>query len=448
MKNNLNAVEYEKKILGYIINNNDVRHINILKYLDTNDFYDVRHQIIFKTILELINSGNEIELITLIQELTKKGELQKAGGKDYLILISQEEGLKSNLTKYAMEINNYAKLRKILISLNGISQNIISKSANAYDVLETISNKMLGITPSKNSKGFQTAYHILENAINIISKKASNEYHLGIETQYKELDQMIGGFQPGDLVILASRPSMGKTAFSLNLAANISRSKNVAFFSLEMPSEQLVNRILSMRTSVDSSKLRKPEFLGTSDWDKIYHFKDEIKGYKLFIDDTPGLKLSELLWKAHQLARSTNKPDIIIIDYMQLITTKNNTQMENRQAEVTKISISLKQLARELQIPVIALAQLSRRVEQREIKIPIMSDLRESGSIEQDADIIMFLYREDYYKTKEEFKSNIKKGEEVDIIIAKHRNGETGKVKLFFEPSLGRFTSIVSRKVY
>jgi len=276
-----------------------------------------------------------------------------------------------------------------------------------------------------------------------LESRAEGNVVSGIETQYHALDSMTSGFQKGDLIILASRPSMGKTSLSLNLAVNISQTKNVAFFSLEMPSTQLINRVLSAKSGIESNRLRNAQSISKQEWDKIYHFQNEIGKYHLFIDDTPGLTLSELIWKAKKLMMGKNKPDIIFIDYMQLIRIKNNNKIDNRQAEVAMISNGLKQLARELNVPVVSLAQLSRRVEQRENKVPIMSDLRESGSIEQDADLIMFLYRDAYYADKEEVQDKqAQQLEEVDVIVAKHRNGETGKFKLVFNKNLGKFSSL------
>ena len=445
---NLSAIEMERSLLGYIIengtNNNFVNH-----YLLDEDFYDPKNRLIYKTIMHMDENNVEVEYITLINELTKYGVLDKIGGTQYIISLMKSSGLKSNVGKYALEINRFSQIRKIKRNLSEIQNTIDLKNPDVDSLLSDINEKMANISHPSSSRKFQSALQIINESIKILEEKAAGKIKSGVLSQYKILDSMTGGFQKGDLIILASRPSMGKTSLALNIAVNISRTKNVAFFSLEMPSQQLINRVLSAKSGIDSSLLRHSKNLSKSDWSKIYHSQKQIGELKLFIDDTPGVTLSELTWKATKLSQSKNKPDIIIIDYMQLIKITNMNKNSNRQAEVAAISNGLKQLARELNIPIIALAQLSRRVEQRENKVPIMSDLRESGSIEQDADIIMFLYREEYYNSQnDESAASGSELEEVDIIISKHRNGETGKFNLIFNQGLGRFASIPKSEKY
>lgn len=439
----LSAIEIEKSLLGFLIENGTNTNI-VINYLSSDNFYDPKNKMIYKTITALDEKNIEVEYITLVNELNKENALEKIGGAKYITELMKKAGLKSNVTKYAMEIHNFAQLRLVQKNLNDIQNDIQYKKNNINDVINQLGEKVMSITNTSLTKHFQSSLEIINDAIKVLEKRAAGKIISGIQSQYKILDDMTSGFQKGDLVIIASRPSMGKTSFALNIAVNISRTKNVAFFSLEMPAEQLINRVLSSTTGIESNKLRHSKDLNAHEWDKIYHYQKEIGKYKLFIDDTPGLNLSELIWKAKRLSKGKNKPDIIIIDYMQLLSVKGNKHSDNRQAEVAAISNGLKQLARELEIPVISLAQLSRRVEQRESKIPIMSDLRESGSIEQDADIIMFLYRDAYYQMKEEKHHSPETSslEEVDIIVAKHRNGETGKFSLIFNQSLGKFSSI------
>ena len=438
----LNSIEIEKALLGFLIENGANENL-ITNYLVPNDFADAKHKYIYTAINILLNKNVDIELPTLINELKKANVFQKIGGEKYLIDLIRHAGLKSNITQYAIEISNFAKLRLIKQNILEVEKNISLKNSNVEDVISDLSNRIMSVSHPMASKKFQSALNLINTSIKELKSRATGKIVSGIETQYYALDSMTSGFQKGDLIILASRPSMGKTSLSLNLAVNIAQTKNVAFFSLEMPSIQLINRVLSAKSGIESNRLRNARNITKLEWEKIYHFQNKIGKYNLFIDDTPGLTLSELVWKSKKLMMGKNRPNIIFIDYMQLIRINNSSKIDNRQAEVAMISNGLKQLARELNVPIVALAQLSRRVEQRENKIPIMSDLRESGSIEQDADLIMFLYREAYYLEKEEVHDkNEQQLETVDVIIAKHRNGETGKFKLVFHKNLGKFSSL------
>ena len=438
------VVSYEKALLGYlIIHGKEVNTIR--RYLEWEDFYDSRHQELFKVMVEVTEKPAVVELITITETLQANKLLSKVGGEEYLLDLVGEQCLRTNLTHFAKTISESAKTRNIRKALHEVSKAADRHGANQADILNKVEDKVFSVFRPTISRRAQPVGEILSRSVKLLEQRARGDFTHGIVSQFKNLDNLTGGFQNGDLIVLASRPSMGKTGFALNVAANIARTKKVAFFSLEMPGEQLVNRILSLRTGINSVVLRSPQRLKPREWNSIRDASKEIETYHLFIDDSPGLKLNEITWKIRQLSTSQNKPDIVFVDYMQLINVTSHHK-ESRQLEVTAVSRALKQIAREQNIPIVALAQLSRRVDQRESKIPIMSDLRESGSIEQDADLIMFLYRESYYKGHEEkTKAALtEKFEKIQVILAKHRNGPTGRCDLLFVQSTGRFADVAN----
>lgn len=436
MKNSHSVVEIEQSLLGLILI--DKRAIiKVRGLLVPADFFDKRNRIIFKSLNNLLDQNSEIELSLLIANINKNNLMKEAGNVEYISSLVSQAGLFANIDSYIKEIADKSQLRKVRSVLNNLNTEIDKTDADADALLEKVEQEILSATRDVQSKDFRTSKEVINSAIDDIEQRSTSKGLTGIPSEYPSLDKITSGFQDGDLIIVAARPSMGKTAFALNLAVNAAKNKNVAIFSLEMPSEQLFKRILGFTSFVDGYKIINPSMMSKDDFNKIYAAEDKIKNLKIFVDDSPGLKLAELMWKARKLNKNVGI-DLIIIDYLQLLTVAN-VSSNNRQIEVALISRTLKQIARELKIPVIALSQLSRDVEKRENKRPMMSDLRESGAIEQDADIIAFLYRDAYYHPE---KNEDKKHQQTDIIIAKHRNGAIGKVQLTFNPNLGLFTDI------
>ncbi|MGL4183694.1 MAG: replicative DNA helicase [Metamycoplasmataceae bacterium] len=427
----------EKSLLGLIIKNDNCLRKAIV-YLDYEDFYDEKNKLTFKFIKEFIINDEKLDIELLIEFIRKKDTANILMEGKYLYSLVKDSGYVSSFDKYLKIISESSNLRKMREILTTSINELNKKTENSYEELSaTIQNKILEIENGKNvNKDFVKISTIIDEYIKKIEQLENGPIDRGLLTGFSQLDEMTSGLQKGDLIIIAARPSMGKTAFALNIAINISKRKNVAFFSLEMPAEQLVSRIVSHFSNINTNKLRRAKNISNDDWTKLFYAKKTISDLNLFIDDSPSLKLEELIWKARRLKRS-DKLDLIIIDYLQLIPVSSSNYGENRQQEVSKISRLLKQLARELEVPVIALSQLSRRVEQREDKTPLMSDLRESGAIEQDADIIAFIFREEYYNKNEENKNDL---QETNIIISKHRNGPTGRIDLIFNPSLGQFS--------
>lgn len=426
------AVEYERSLLGTIL----VEHSMIDKvkgYISPNDFYDERNKVTFQAIEDLSDQGFSIETTPILKLLENEGNTGIVND-EYLSLLISEAGLPQNISKYMETIVEKSKMRDVIVELDALKSEIDKKHLSADDVLEQVEMNIISNARDSKVTEFKDAKTIVQEVLKEIDLKLSGKMASGIPTEFTKLDKTTGGLHKGDFIIVAARPSMGKTAFALNLAANVSKKKHVGIFSIEMSSTQLMNRVIGFTGFLSSSKIQKPEYMTDSEKKKLSIATDKVEKLKLYIDDTPGIKLAELVWKAKRLKKNRGL-DLIIIDYLQLISIGNGS--DNRQAEVSVISRTLKKLARELEIPIIALSQLSRKVEQRESKIPMMSDLRESGAIEQDADIITFLYREAYYESKETDAAN--QEQTTQLIIGKHRNGPTGVIKLSFNPDYGLF---------
>ena len=429
--------EYEVGLLGLMLVDENAFH-TIKGQIKTSDFQDRRHQIIFNTISKVYDKGfEEIEITPITDQLKKDKNFEKVGGLDYLALLMERPTLKTNVNKYIKIISERNNLKLFLERLKKLTTEIENAKLEKTDeILSKIEGDLLELIRGTKIKEFMDSKTAIDKAIKKIEDRASGKIVSGIAVGLPSLDRITGGMQNGDLIIIAARPSMGKTAFALNIASYASQKKNVALFSLEMPFEQIYNRIISFTAFVDQSKLRESQYLTKDEWNKIHASKSQIEKMNLFIDDTAGIKLSELVWKAKNLHKN-GKLDMIVIDYLQLIIVSQSLR-DNRQNEVSLIARTLKKLARDLNVPVIALSQLSRRVEQRENKMPIMSDLRESGAIEQDADIVTFLYRDAYYN-REKLEGDNNDREITDVIISKHRNGAIGNIKMFFKPSHGLF---------
>ncbi|MBH9784518.1 replicative DNA helicase [Clostridioides difficile] len=425
------SVESEQSILGSILLDKDAI-ITVTETIKPDDFYKEAHKIIYECMITLSNKGEPIDLITLTEELRKQGHLNDIGGISYITSLSTIVPTTSNVKYYADIVKEKSVLRKLIKASNEIINLGYSGATKIEDVLEQAEKSIFDISQEKTSDDFKSINLVLMDAYDMIEKLYTNKSDVtGITTGFKDLNKKINGLQRTDLILIAARPAMGKTAFSLNLVQNaaLKGDASVAVFSLEMSKEQLVQRMLSSQSSVELKKI-KTGTLNDNDWPRIIDAMAVLSDAKIHIDDTPGIKISELRSKCRKL-KIEKGLDLVLIDYLQLMESEGNN--ESRQQEISKISRSLKILAKELNCPVVALSQLSRAPEQRADHRPMLSDLRESGAIEQDADIVMFLYRDEYYHADSESK-NI--GE---VIIAKNRHGETGSVELVWLGEVQRF---------
>ena len=425
------SVESEQSILGSIILDKDAI-ITVAETINPSDFYKEAHKIIYESMLRLNSNNEPIDLITLIEELRKEGHLDNIGGISYLTSLSTIVPTTSNVKYYANIVKEKSVMRQLIKASNEIINLGYDASTDVQEILDKAEKNIFDISQEKSGDDIQPINVVLQDTFDMIEKLCTEKSDVtGITTGFADLNKKINGLQRTDLILLAARPAMGKTAFSLNLVQNaaLKGDASVAVFSLEMSKEQLVQRMLSAQSNVELSKIKTGN-LGESDWPRIIDGMAVLSEANIFIDDTPGIKISEIRSKCRRL-KIEKGLDLILIDYLQLMEGEGKN--ENRQQEIAKISRSLKILAKELDCPVVALSQLSRSPELRKDHRPILSDLRESGSIEQDADIVMFLYRDEYYHDDSE-KKNI--GE---VIVAKNRHGETGSVELVWFGQVQKF---------
>lgn len=430
-------VEAEQCVLGaMLIDKNAIS--KVAEMLRSEDFYKEIHKLIFTRIMELHRKNEAVDLITLVENLKKHNQLDEVGGVAYISFLANAVPTAANIEYHAKIVNEKGVLRQLI----SVATQIAGSGYEAREDLEQIVDKaeksILEISTRNTGGDFAPIKNILIDAFNRINKlQTSGAAITGVPTGFKDLDILTAGLQPSDLILIAARPSMGKTALVLNIAqhAAIREKKSVALFSLEMSKEQLVQRMLCCEAPIDSQKMRIGA-LEENDWLKLIDAADKLNGSNIYIDDTPGISVMQMRSKARRL-KAEHGLDLLIIDYLQLMQGSSSSgRNENRQQEISEISRSLKALARELSVPVIALSQLSRSVESRQIKRPMLSDLRESGSLEQDADIVAFLYREDYYDKETENKDI------TEIIIAKHRNGPVETVNLLFQKHFTRFVNL------
>ena len=427
--------EAEQSVIGAIFLEPQAL-ITAAEILQFEDFYRVAHQKIFQTMNRLSDQGKPIDVITVTEELASKKELEDVGGLSYLTEIANSVPTAANIAHYARIVEEKALLRRLIRVATNIVEDGFTREDEVEALLSEAEKKMMEVSNRKNAGDFRHIKDVLVQTYDNIELLHSRKGDItGVPTGFRDLDRITAGFQRNDLIIVAARPSVGKTAFALNVAQNVATKteENVAIFSLEMGAEQLVMRMLCAEGNIDAQVLRTGA-LTAEDWRKLTMAMGSLSNAGIFIDDTPGIRINEIRSKCRRLKQEYGL-GMILIDYLQLIVGSGNGK-ENRQQEVSEISRSLKALARELQVPVIALSQLSRGVEQRQDKRPMMSDLRESGSIEQDADIVSFLYREDYYDKETENQNMI------EIIIAKQRNGPTGTVTLAFVKEFNKFVNI------
>ena len=429
-------IEAEQAVLGAMLIKKEAIS-EVVTILIGTDFYRDAHRIIFDAMLELFNKNEAVDLITITEQLRKNEQLDKVGGIAYVTSLANSVPTAANIEYHAKIVKEKGQLRHLINSATAIAGMGYEDNENVIDVMDKAENMILEVAAKRGGGDFTPIKNILLDTFSKIEVLyASKGGITGTPTGFKDLDKLTSGLQPSDLILVAARPSMGKTAFTLNLATHIAvrEKKAVAFFSLEMSKEQLVQRMLCSEGAIDSQRLRIGE-LDDKDWGKLISAADRLSTAPIFIDDTAGITVMELRSKARRL-KTEYDLKLIVIDYLQLMQGSSSKGGDNRQQEISEISRSLKALARELNVPVIALSQLSRSVESRQVKKPMLSDLRESGSLEQDADIVMFLYREDYYDPDTENK-NI-----TDVIIAKHRNGPVDTVQLFFHKQFTKFADL------
>ncbi|OEB99957.1 DNA helicase [Lysinibacillus sphaericus] len=427
--------EAEQSVIGAIFLEPQAL-ITASEILLADDFYQNAHKKIFETMLRLSDQGKAIDVVTVTEELSAKKEIEDVGGLSYLLELANAVPTAANVAHYAKIVEEKALLRRLIRVATKIVEDGYTREDEVEALLGEAEKKMMEVANRKNAGDFKHVKDVLVETFDNIEQLQSRKGDVtGIPTGFRDLDHITAGFQRNDLIIVAARPSVGKTAFALNVAQSVAvqARENVAIFSLEMGAEQLVMRMLCAEGNIDAQVLRTGA-LTTEDWGKLTMAMGSLSNSGIFIDDTPGVRINEIRAKCRRLAQEHGL-GMILIDYLQLIQGSGKPG-ENRQQEVSEISRSLKGLARELKVPVIALSQLSRGVEQRQDKRPMMSDLRESGSIEQDADIVAFLYRDDYYDKESESKNMI------EIIIAKQRNGPTGTVTLAFKKEFNKFINV------
>ena len=431
------SIEAEQAVIGAMLMDKEAI-LTSSEIISGEDFYQSAYGILFETIVELFNEGKPVDLITLQNRLREKDVPAEVSSLEFARDLLSAVQTSANVKYYAEIVSEKAMLRR-LIKLNEEIANICYLGKEPLEaVLETTEKKVFELVQRRNTGDYVPIKDVVLSALEKIEKASkTNGSVTGIPTGFLDLDYKMSGLQPSDLILVAARPSMGKTAFVLNIAQNVAfkENKTTAIFSLEMSKEQLVNRLFSLESQVDSQSLRTGN-LKDSDWEKLIESAGIIGKSNLIIDDTPGISISELRSKCRKYKLEHNL-ELIIIDYLQLMTGRDRS--DSRQQEISDISRSLKQLARELNVPVIALSQLSRAVEQRPEHRPMLSDLRESGAIEQDADVVMFIYRDDYYNKDTELK-NV-----AEIIIAKQRNGSIGTVNLTWLPNYTKFANYLKQ---
>ncbi|WP_196768805.1 replicative DNA helicase [Latilactobacillus curvatus] len=448
--------EAEQAVLGAVFISGDAL-VEAMEYVTADDFYRKAHRLIFETMVELNERGEGIDAVTLKSALDAQNQLEDIGGIGYLAELAEAVPTAANVVYYAKIVSEKAMLRRLIQTAQNIVAKGYAQDEDVTDILDTAEKEIMDVSERQNKAGFKSISDVLTSSIEQVDKLYQNEEDItGLSTGYRDLDKITAGLHEDELIILAARPGVGKTAFVLNIAQNIGTktNENIAIFSLEMGAEQLVNRMLCAEGSIDANHLRTGQ-LDELEWQNLIVAMGSLSKANIYIDDTPGVKMAEIRAKCRRLAKEKGGVGLIVIDYLQLI---EGSGQENRQQEVSAISRQLKKLAKELRVPVIALSQLSRGVEQRQDKRPVLSDIRESGSIEQDADIVAFLYRDDYYRDEpgedgDDFgggnppapapqQSDDADVGEVEVIIEKNRAGARGTVKLLFVKTFNKFSSI------
>jgi replicative DNA helicase len=431
-------LDAEKSLLGAVLIDEEVL-ADISEHVTSKDFYDKRHATVFDGMMRLYEKHRPVDLLTLTDELNRKSELEIIGGSAYLTELTNYVPTAAHAEAYAELVAQKAVRRRLIKASTEISEMGFDEDTTTQELLEKAEAELFSVSDQSLKQDLTSIETILTDSFDRMEELHRNKGALrGVRTGYRDLDNMTAGLQRSDLIILAARPAMGKTTLVTNLAYNVATiaKQPVLFFSLEMSKEQLVDRMLADASGVDAWNIRTGN-LSDQDFSKLSEAMGEMAEAPIYIDDTPGLSVLEMRTKARRAAHEAPL-GLIIVDYLQLMQASGRSD-GNRVQEVSEISRGLKLIARELNVPVIALSQLSRSVENRSPQVPQLADLRESGSIEQDADIVMFIYREAYYNPETE-RENI-----TDLIIAKHRNGPVGKVELYFHPERLRFMSLDKR---
>lgn len=431
----------EQSVLGSIFISPD-KLIAVREFISPDDFYKYAHKIIFRAMITLSDRNDAIDATTIRTILDDQDDLQSIGGLSYIVELVNSVPTSANAEYYAKIVAEKAMLRDIIARLTESVNLAYDEILKPEEVIAGVERALIELNEHSNRSGFRKISDVLKvnyEALEARSKQTSNV--TGLPTGFRDLDKITTGLHPDQLVILAARPAVGKTAFVLNIAQNVGtkQKKTVAIFSLEMGAESLVDRMLAAEGMVDSYSLRTGQ-LTDQDWNNVTIAQGALAEAPIYIDDTPGIKITEIRARSRKLSQEVDGGlGLIVIDYLQLIT---GTKPENRQQEVSDISRQLKILAKELKVPVIALSQLSRGVEQRQDKRPVLSDIRESGSIEQDADIVAFLYRDDYYRKEGDDAEETVEDNTIEVILEKNRAGARGTVKLMFQKEYNKFSSI------
>jgi len=439
------ALELEEAVLGAMLI--DKKGLDeVIDLIQPDAFYKTAHQIIFEAIFQLFQDSQPIDLLTVSSELRKRGKLESVGGEFYLVQLSQRVASSAHIEFHARIILQKFIQRSLIKISNEIIESAYKDSTDVFDLLDEAESKLYDVTQRNIKRSSESAQNLVIEAKKKIEEISKRDGLSGVSTGFEKLDKLTSGWQPSDLIIIAARPGMGKTALTLSMARNIAVTKQipVAFFSLEMSSIQLITRLISSETGLSSEKLRTGK-LADHEWQQLNIKVTDLEKAPLFIDDTPSLSIFDLRAKARRLA-SQHGIKLIVVDYLQLMTAGTSNKSGNREQEISTISRNLKALAKELDIPVIALSQLSRAVETRGgTKRPMLSDLRESGAIEQDADIVSFIYRPEYYNIDEwDDDERTPSDGQADFIVAKHRNGGLDSIRLKFIAHLGKFEDLDS----
>ena len=440
-------IEAEQAVLGAIFLNTDAL-ADAMEYVEADDFYRRSHQLLFQAMVDLNNNSEAIDVLTVQNYLSTNNQLDDVGGVAYIAELATSVPTAANAGYYAKIVEEKSMLRRLISTATNIITQANNNDEDVPSLLDSAERQIMDVSERRNRSGFREIKDVLNEALNDVDRLSQQSEDItGLPTGYREFDKMTAGLQPDNLIILAARPAVGKTAFALNIAQNVATSTDtsVAIFSLEMSAESLVNRMLCAEGSINANHLRTGQ-LDEGEWQNLIVAMGALSNTSIFIDDTPGIKMAEIRAKCRRLAKEKGNLGLVVIDYLQLIEGSNK---ESRQQEVSEISRQLKKLAKELGVPILALSQLSRGVEQRQDKRPVLSDIRESGSIEQDADIVAFLYRDDYYERGDSKPDDNEDDEplnqdvgEVELIIEKNRAGARGTVKLLFIKSYNKFSNI------
>jgi len=441
------SIEAEQAVLGAILIENEVMPF-VLEIINEKDFYRETHKVIFNAMMSLYSKNEAIDMVTLTEVLRKEDKLEKADGIKYITFLAGVVPTAANVKYHSQIVYEKSVLRKLIRISTEIAAKAYDGSEEIKEQLDSAEKTILDISTRQNTNEYTMTEDMLMDVVNHFQMLAENKGNpVGIPTGFTDFDKLTSGLRPSDFIILAARPSMGKTSFALNLVQNVAirghklRKREepyvVAFFSLEMSKEQLMHRMVCAEAQIDSQRVMSGE-LSNLDWEKVWSTCDTLMKAKIAIDDTPAISVLEMRSKARKI-KSEQGLDLIVVDYLQLMQGNTKRINEGRQQEVSDISRSLKALARELNVPIIALSQLSRSVESRQVKRPMLSDLRESGSLEQDADMVAFLYRDDYYNPETD-RPNV-----TELIIAKHRNGPVDTIPLFFHKQFTKFVNLSKR---